>query len=80
MDAISDLTGERDFSFRAAVLAREQPILIPASQQSRPEIENILIDQLREVPLQWVFQPEPVLDVVVRKNESIVRLWTARFE
>ena len=70
VDAIGDLAAERDLALGASALPREQPVLVPAPQQRGPEVVDVFVDQLSEVLLERIFQPDPVLDVVVRERRA----------
>src|SRR5215216_5160010 len=63
VDAIGDLAAERDLTLGASTLPGEQPILIPAPQQGRPKLVDVLVNESREVLLQRVIQPDAVLDI-----------------
>ena len=74
VDPLRDLATQQDVAFCASVLTREQPVLVPATEQERPEVVDIVVDHSREVGLQGIFQPDPVLDVVVGEGQPIIRV------
>jgi hypothetical protein len=57
VDALGDLAAERDLPFGASSLPREQPVLIPASHQGRPEVVDVFVDQSGQTFLEREFQP-----------------------
>ncbi len=79
-DALGDLAAERDFAFGPATLSRKQPVLVPAPQQGGPEVVDVIVDQSRDVLLERKFQLDPVLDVVIREDEPVVRVGATRLD
>ena len=79
-DPVGDLATERDLALGASVLARKKPVLVRAPQQGRPMVENILIDQPREVFRQWIFEPDTIFDIVIREHQPVVRVRSARLD
>ena len=74
INPLRDLAAQQDVAFGTSVLPREQPVIVPAAQQRRPEIVNVFVNQSGEVPFQRIFQLDPVLDVVTGEDEPVVRV------
>jgi hypothetical protein len=72
VDALANLAAERDLALGASALPRKQPIFVSSAEQCGSEVVYVLVDEVREILFKRVFQLDPVLDVVVRKDEPVV--------
>src|SRR5262245_40349737 len=69
INPLRDLAAEQGARFGACALPRKQPVIVAATEYEGPEVVDVFIDHSSEKLLKGIFQPDPVLDVVVWKGQ-----------
>ncbi len=80
VDPLDDLGAEHVRRLGVAGHAREQPGGVRAAQQHRPELMNVLIDELGQGLVELEVEVDPVLDVIVRKDQPVGRVQAPRLD
>jgi hypothetical protein len=80
LDLLRNLGAKHVGGLAATAPAGEQPRSVTTSEQHRPVLVHILVDQLSQPAVKLEFQRNVVLHVIVGEDEPIGVTWPARFD